>query len=134
DRAGFEKTVAKLRAPMATGADVPLAARTAAKGLFLNDRAAEGVALLIDKHQYLPAFEVLAAQWKYREAFELYDRLSKEEGMHALALDLRRAQYLYQLGEKEQALALLARKAAALKAEGDLTRYRELIRIEKRLG
>src|SRR5262249_20328532 len=105
DRAGFEKTVARLRSPIAIGADIPLEARTAAKALFLNDRPADAVAVLIDKKQYLPAFDVLAAQWKYREAFELYDKVTQDDAHAAQALELRRAQFLYQLGEKDQALA-----------------------------
>jgi len=135
DTTAFEKAIARLCDPMAIGADIPLEVRTAAKGLFLNDRPGDAIALLTQKKQYLPAFEVLAAQMKYCEAFELLDLVIQDDSHPALTLDLRRAQFLYQLGERDKAQAILARTAETLGKElGAYTAYRQLIRTEQRLG
>jgi tetratricopeptide (TPR) repeat protein len=135
DHTAFEKTIARLRDPKAIGADVPLEVRTAAKGLFLNDRPGDAVALLIQKKQYLPAFEVLAAQMRYREAFDLLDLVNQDDSHPPLTVDLRRAQFLYQLGERDKAEAILAKSAETLGKElGGYTGYRQLIRTEQRLG
>lgn len=108
--------------------------RVAAKGLFLNDRPGAALALLIRKKQYLPAFEVLAAQSRYREAFELLDKIDKDEEHPFRTLELRRAQFLYQLGERDKAEAILIKTSEELQTDGAFLGYRGLIRTEQRLG
>ncbi|MBY0526958.1 MAG: hypothetical protein K2R98_26430 [Gemmataceae bacterium] len=108
--------------------------RQAAKAFFLNDCPSDGVALLLRKKQALPAFEVLCTQLRYRDAFEMLQKASTDEDNPAQALDLRRAYHLYQIGDRDQALQVLAKAAEALRAGGTSVQYRDLLRIEARIG
>jgi len=106
----------------------------AAKALFLNDRTVEGLALLKEKKLYLPAFEVLCAQLKYREGLDFIKNVKSDELEPALALELRRAQVLHHLGEKEEAIKQLLKIAADHKDGENFFTYRDIVRAEMRLG
>lgn len=109
-------------------------ARVAAKGLFLNDRPADAVALLIQKRQYLPAVDVLAAQSKYQAALDLLAKVAKDDDTPLQLLELRQAQLLHQLGDRDQSAKIIAKVFEDLQADGTFSGFRELIRTEQRLG
>jgi predicted Zn-dependent protease len=133
----FERLVGEIR-KAATKADEraeePTARWYAAKALLVNERVDDALALLSEFTNRLPAFEVLCAQLKYREALELADRaapkvIQDEKGR----LDIRRARVLHQLGEKDAAVQLFAKVAQELK-QGDSPAFQALIEAETRLG
>jgi len=134
DVADFNAAVADIRkyAEAQIGNDVE--AWYAAKALFLNDRPDDALALLAKTtHQADVRFEVLAAQGRYPEAFEVAKALPAEHAKKAL-LELLRGRLLYTLGEKDQAQAIFARMAAGIK-EGTETHWQERLVIEEyRLG
>jgi predicted Zn-dependent protease len=73
----------------------------AVKALFLNDRTAEGFALLrLDDADPRRLFELLVGQGKYEEAFAL---AKKAEGATRVEMALRQIQVEYLLGEPEKA-------------------------------
>lgn len=116
------------------------------KAFFLNDRPDEALALLVKSKNAATAFELLCAQMKYREAFELADKVkaaaskkltdeAKDAGdRELLDLELCKARVLYNnLGEKEKALQHLARLVKSLQDADDPSGFETLIETEIRL-
>jgi tetratricopeptide (TPR) repeat protein len=133
DDKGFRTTMTELR-EQADG-DGPNELRTyhVAKALFLNDRPAEALELLgAGVRHRLEWFEVLCAQSKFREAITEAEQLAKRHPLPAL--DLAAARALYNLGEKEKALAVFDRYAAEIKQGTDASWFGNLIEAEYRLG
>jgi len=86
-----------------------------AKVLFLNDRPTEAVDILVHSpNSEVMAFEVLVAQTKYKEAFELVD---KTKTLQSMELEILKARTLYLLGEKEKAQAIFARYGDEIRAD-----------------
>src|SRR5262249_4349769 len=74
----FEKTISTINQYAKAELPGSFNAWYAAEALFLNDRSEEGLAMLIKGKYYLPAMEILVAQLRFREGFELADRAKKE--------------------------------------------------------
>lgn len=83
--------------------------------LFFNDRPDQAVAALSTKDGRADAFEFLALQLKFREAFELADKAEKLPPQERFPLDLMRARTLAQLGEKAKARKVFSDLVAGLK-------------------
>jgi Flp pilus assembly protein TadD len=106
----------------------------AAKVLFLNDRPADALALLAKSPRQADAvFEVLAAQGRYREAFAAADAL-KADHPDRPAVEVLRGRALYQLGEKERALAVFAKLAEGMLDGNETSWHHQLVETEYRLG
>lgn len=134
DQADYEKTTELLR-KLANGDD-PSNSWMAAKALFLNDRTGDAMDALVATKSYRPVFDVLAHQLKYGEALELAKKVAADHPQR-FEIDLRRAQVLFNLGEKDAALQLFAKLADELEAKTDLVNlsgHRDLIKAEMRLG
>ena len=142
DMAAFEKSVVALRAI----ADLPLAERDPEKdervlrhieevatGLLLLQRPREALELLERWHPPLAA-EVLAAQWRYREAFEVLERSRTTHSRIAKAVEPLRAHLLNRLGEKAEALAIVARQTAETRNGPHPEHLAGLVRFEDLLG
>lgn len=127
----YEKAVAELRR---IGGQDTGNFNLAAKELLLNDRPDEAISLLKDKKGYLPAFELLAGQQKYREAIALVEKIDSDEREPALALELRKAHVLNQTGAKDKALEILDRVANEFKDGENFFTYRDLVKAELRMG
>lgn len=134
DADAFDKSAADLRKYAEGRPENDVETWYAAKALFLNDRPADALALLAKTTQHADVyFEVLAAQGRYREAFEAADAV-KAGHPHKPLVELLRARALYHLGEKDKAQAIFAKVAEGIK-EGDETLWQEqLIEVEYRLG
>src|SRR5262249_2355323 len=88
--AELEKAVAELRKFADDNLEEPGYIGLAAKGLFLNDRPDEGLALLVRGKQYREAFDILSFQSKYKEALELAGKAESDK-----AFQLIHARVLY---------------------------------------
>jgi tetratricopeptide (TPR) repeat protein len=101
-----------------------------AKALFLNGASEDALELAARKgHKIEAAFEILCAQLKFREAFDLADKATKSP-----ELEIARARTLYLLGEKEKAEPVFTRFGDAIK-KGEQEQWRDkLLQTEQRLG
>src|SRR5579884_3331769 len=96
-----------------------LAQFAAAKAFLLNDRPAEGLALLAktsDRQTIL--FEILCARLQYGEAMELVEKQPAQSKVRK-QLEVLKARTLYLLGEKDKAQALFTRLAGEIKDGAD---------------
>lgn len=105
-RAAYQRLAGERRAAEVTlrqlsGAAGPTA-RTSAVAMLVNGKGNEAVAVLKGGHD-LAAFQVLAAQQRYREALELAENAKPDAASDALRLSASKAALLHHLGEKEQA-------------------------------
>ncbi len=136
DGAAFDATVGELRKYGESRPEGDVEVWYAAKALFLNDRPAEALALLAKKN-YRPEvrLEVLAAQGRYREAFDAADALRlKPNDPQKVLLDVLRARTLYHVGETDKAQAIFVRLAGEIQ-DGNETLWQErLVEVEYRLG
>jgi hypothetical protein len=99
DAEAFDRTVADLRKSVEGQAENDVEVWFAAKALFLNDRPADALAVLAKASRHADVrFEVLAAQGRYREAFEVADAVPADNLKKPL-VELLRARALYVLGE-----------------------------------
>lgn len=102
------------------------------EALLVNRRFDEAIALLAKSKTALRAFQLLVAQARYREAFELASRLPS-----SIPLRTAQAEVLYFLGEKDRALQLFEEAGKELVNVTDnrqATRYEVLLESEGRLG
>jgi tetratricopeptide (TPR) repeat protein len=109
-----------------------------AKVLFLNDRSADAVDVLVrSPYLNLPtmAFEVLIAQMKFKEALEFADQAKTAGSEQAPVLEILKARTLYLLGEKEKATAIFARYGGMIiDGKIDVSWIETLIESEVRVG
>ncbi len=106
-----------------------------AKAFLLNDRPADGLALLAkvpERHPIL--FEILCARLQYREAMALVDQSRPADSKEQKQLEILKARTLYQLGEKDKAQALFTRLAAQIKEGVDLSWVESLLEAEYKVG
>jgi predicted Zn-dependent protease len=134
DTAAFERTVAEIRKHAEGRPDTDVELWSAAKALFLNDRPADGLAVLGKSSRHVERrFDILAAQNRQREAFALADAVKANDPEKPL-VEVLRARLLFTLGEKNRALAIFVRLADAIK-EGDETYWSDrLVLVEQQLG
>jgi tetratricopeptide (TPR) repeat protein len=137
DRKAFQtalETVENL-SKKGTGPSLESDAFTAAKTFLLNDRPAEGLALLAktpDRHPML--FEVLCARLDYVKAMELADQTRPADSKERDELQILKARTLFVLGEKDKARALFTQLAGQIKDGVDPTWVANLLDAEYRLG
>lgn len=109
-----------------------------AKVLFLNDRPADGLEMLLKQGPGMGGpngvhiFEILCGQQRYREALELAGKI--EDGKRSPALEVLRARTLHLLGEKDKAKELFDHLATLIKADNEETWPDSLVQWEYRLG
>ena len=135
DAQGFDDAVADLRKAVAAAPGDESQRFHLAKVLFLNDRPAEGLDLLLQSpnHQ-VAAFELLAAQMRYKEALELADRAKTANSPDAAVLEILKARTLYSLGEKDKATAIFAQYGGQIQGAGNVSWTETLIDSENRVG
>jgi hypothetical protein len=130
NKEGSDQSLATLRrfADALRGANLFMA-----RILLLNDRSDEGIALHIAHEQIAYAFELLCAQQKYPEAFDLADKL-KASHPDAAVVQCLKARTLFSLGEKQRALAILDQQGQRLGKGGTPSAHRALIEAEYQCG
>jgi tetratricopeptide (TPR) repeat protein len=106
----------------------------AASVLLANDRPADAIALFQRGKNWTSAFEFLAFQLRYREAFDLVDKADLDKAEARLAVKVRRARVLGALGEKEKARQEFARLTDELKGGEESGQYGELLKAQCALG
>jgi predicted Zn-dependent protease len=104
-----------------------------AKPLFFNGRPQEAIALLLRGHNFHMAFDILCAQLKYQEAFELANK-NRDKKEHFYALEGRRAAVLLELGEKEEAKRIVAKLVPKLNEANEGYEFQGVVEAEQRLG
>lgn len=132
NQAAFEKALDDIRR-FASNAGVEDGDRWfSVEALLVNGRFDEAIALLSKSKNALRAFNLLVAQARYREAFELASRLPP-----SIPLRVAQAETLYRLGEKEKALRLFEETGRELVNVSDnrqAGRYEPLLEAEGKLG
>ncbi len=126
DKAGFDEAIKQLveqAGRESEGERVSYPARV----LFLNGMSAEAVAILSRSDARPAAFEILAAQMRLKEAFDLAADSRKDNRHDQPLLDLLEAKTLYLLGEKKKGAALFDQYAAQLQAGAEPVWYEALI-------
>lgn len=108
---------------------------TVAKAFLLNDRPADGLALLekiADRREVL--FDILCSRLQYREALALVDSPGDADSTQQRVLQILKARTLYSLGEKDQARKAFAHLAERIEngVEGEWPL--RLVEEEQRLG
>src|SRR5262249_34479438 len=130
-----EKTVAEIRHHAETQTDEDNGEIwLCAKALFLNDRPDDALALLRRGRDLANGFDILCAQLRYREAFDLAARARQGGRPVPPALQVNQARALFLLGEKDNALQLFAKAAEEIKERKDLAWYESLLEAEVQLG
>jgi tetratricopeptide (TPR) repeat protein len=105
-----------------------------AKALIMNDRFDLALPVLERGKSYVMAFEILCAQTRFEEAFKIADKARAEKYKYLTSLEAYRARILHQLGEREEALRIVARLADH--AEGAIEENEEiaLFQAEMQVG
>ncbi len=85
-----------------------------AKAMLLNDQTEEGLKTLMATNHRSLAFEILAAQMRYKEAFALADAARKGMDRDLPELELVEARLRWLLGEKKRAAEIFDRQAGNL--------------------
>ncbi|MFO0809806.1 MAG: hypothetical protein U0746_14380 [Gemmataceae bacterium] len=116
-------------------ADDASLAKAVVGGLMLGEQ----VAIALDRAGKVPgarplAFDILASQLRYREAFALADLADDPDIPTPRSLDIKKAIALHQLGESDRAGQELRRIAGSLQTPGDHREVTELSRSLMRLG
>ncbi len=125
------KTLAQIQKSNGKGALIQLAAR----GLFLNERPTEAMALLIQNKQYAQAFDMMSVQMRYREAIGVLEKARNEMvGDELFAMELRAARMWCVLGEKEKAAAILAKLGADEKNKASFEKTLYILSLESESG
>jgi tetratricopeptide (TPR) repeat protein len=101
----------------------------AAKGLFLNDRPDEAMALLLKGKQYAPAFDILVFQSKYKEALELAEKDDTDK-----ALQLSKAKVLHTLGLRDKSAPLFTKLTEEIEERTESPTPRDIVKAQHRLG
>jgi predicted Zn-dependent protease len=109
-----------------------------AKALLLNDRAKDAMELLTKgaKHNQNVemAVQVLAAQQRFKEAFELLDNVPGTGAEGTRSIDLLRARMLIQLGDRDEAATICKKLAEKLGPDDVLISLVPLLEDEYRAG
>jgi tetratricopeptide (TPR) repeat protein len=111
NKAEYDKIMTELRKDLAGVEGDDAAAFTLAHALLLNGQGADAVAVLKDRPKRQPelVFDMLCAQLKFKEAFELANQVAKElekdeeNAFRRDELDLQKAKVLAGLGDRDAA-------------------------------
>ncbi len=127
DRESFHNVVEQLCKLAKTGDSFEL--RTAAESLLLNGRTQEAMAILLDR-KLAPAltFDLLFAQMRYKEAFELSQSARSTDKDEAFRLELRTARALMMLGDRDQAMQRFNSLAGRLRSPSESSSARDLVK------
>lgn len=110
----------------------------AANAFLFNDRAKEGIDLLVKHNRHVRAFELLTLQLKFKQAFALADQVKELSAEDLSSLELLKAKTQYQLGDVEAARKVFARLAEdanqVRKKYGSIGRALNLLETEYQLG
>jgi len=134
DAQGADQAAAAIRQHLAANPEDPQGLRQGPRALFLNNRAAEGLALLLQVKDYQAAIDVLCFQSKYAEAFALAAKAKDAPEEQRAGILLSHARALQQLGEGEQARTVFQQAAALAADRDDPPTTREVIAACLRLG
>ncbi|MCS6978335.1 MAG: hypothetical protein NZM31_15195, partial [Gemmatales bacterium] len=130
--AAFEKALEDIRR-FASHAKVEEGDRWfSVEALMVNGQFEEAIALLSKSKNAQRAFQLLVAQSRYREAFELAGRLPP-----SIPLRVAQAETLYRLGEKDKAIKMfeeVGRELVNVSDNRQAGRYEVLLEAEGRLG
>jgi len=106
-----------------------------ARVYLLNDRPEDGIDVLVNTpNRQATAFELLAAQMKYKAALELADKAKAAGSTEAPTLEILKARTLYLLGEKDKAQAIFVRYGDGIKDGADFSWFETLIEAEIKVG
>ncbi len=135
DAHGFAAAVAQLRKDVDAAPNDDYQRFHLAKVLFLNDRPAEGLDVILHMpNQQAAAFEMLAAQMRYAEALKLADDAIEANSPDATILEILKARTLYTLGEKDKAMAIFSRYGGQIQGTAGASWPEMLIDAEMRVG
>ncbi|MCS6850649.1 MAG: hypothetical protein NZ700_05710 [Gemmataceae bacterium] len=132
DNKGFEDRLAEVR-KFAKGDDDSMAMEVA-KVLLVNELVDEALEILRRLKDLSPAFDVLCAQLRYREAMELVEKAPQGAGHDLFRVNLRRGRVLQTLGEKGAAARLFAQMGEEFKNATTTSRFEALIEAEMKAG
>ncbi len=128
----FDKAVANLLDYVAKNPD---SARRVAIALLLNNRPKQAIDLLVKSHHAALAFELLATQNRYAEAFRLADNLpATHDADDVFALRLEQAKTVSLLGDKDQAAKILAKEAAGRNDPKDCSKVLQVVETAYQTG
>jgi tetratricopeptide (TPR) repeat protein len=111
--------------------------RLYADALMLNGKPNDAIKILVDKKRELAlTFDLLCAQMKHKEAFDLVNEARRRdtEPMERDRIEIRRARMLYVLGEKDSAIQLFQKLIGNVKGHAELMLARDLVKTEARVG
>jgi hypothetical protein len=130
----FDEKIKELRD--AASKDEPETFRQDIDALLLNRKAAEAISIMSDKKKELSlAFDLLCAQMKHKEAFDLVNEARRRDTdpNENKEIRVRRARMLYLLGDKDAA-QLFNVLADEIKANENASLARNLLKAEVRVG
>jgi tetratricopeptide (TPR) repeat protein len=138
----FDEKIAQIKKSADEADEAEASIRLDANALLLNGKANDAIAIMADKKKELAlTFDLLCAQMKHKEAFDLVDEARRRDTdpMERSKIEVRRARMLYMLGEKETAIQLFEKIADDLKSIDDDVFMSEslplsLIKTEVRAG
>jgi tetratricopeptide (TPR) repeat protein len=109
DTQAFEKSIAAIREYGAANIGY---VKRAAQALLLNFRPKEAIELLKKSHELTFVFELLCAQQRYKEAFEIAGKAQGNVGPREMfSLGIAEARTHFVLGDRDKAVKMLARLA-----------------------
>jgi tetratricopeptide (TPR) repeat protein len=132
----FEKLVAAIREYGTNNLD---SVKRAAHALLLNFRPKEAIDLLKKSHELTFAFELLCAQQRYKEAFEIAGKAQGNVGPREMfTLRLAEARTHFLLGDRDKAVKMLATLAGineepAFERGNPLPNYFKVVEAEQQL-
>lgn len=106
--------------------------------LLLNGQANDAIKILVDKKRELAlTFDILCAQMKHKEAFDLVNEARRRDTdpFERNDIEIRRARMLYMLGEKDAATQLFEKLAGeVLGDDKEMGLIVSLVKAEARIG
>jgi tetratricopeptide (TPR) repeat protein len=130
DAKGFDEAIAELRKLGDASKDDEATAGLVAKALFLNDRPADAIDILIRHGDRAMAFQILVARMQFKEAFKLVAAERAATGMKLPELEILAARTLWGLGEKEKARPVFAHYGDRIAEDADASWFDTLIESE----
>jgi tetratricopeptide (TPR) repeat protein len=130
----FEETIAAIRHYASDKTDDSAETWCAAEALLLNDRTQDGIDVLTRGKSFLPAFELLCAQLRFKEAFALGDLARAQSHKDLLAIEIQRARTLSSLGEREEASNRFTELVKDVAQSQEPGIYATLVEAEQRAG